>query len=222
MTEYELTWAAYGTNGRLNQYRAGASDWSEQYGCWGLSERIADTTSTKLAGLDAAHAAPRPPNALGLPVPTTGLPAGYFSGCNAANASAAGPLGIHNGSTVFYPVNLLGLQVGPDKVARRDCRDKLEVAYHSTFPHHQAGAVLEVSIGGALSTNLFELGLNGDTARFGTTTVPGSVSFRLSADDIGGTFGGAAALRLRSLTPGAYTVIDTVGLEIVADNHLTI
>ena len=79
--------------------------------------------------------------------------------------------------------------------------------------------MLEVSIGGAVSSNVFELGLNGDAARFGTTTVPGSVSFRLNADDVGGTFGGAAAVRLRSLTPGAYTVIETVSLEIVADNH---
>lgn len=111
MTSYELMWASYGTNGRLNQYKAGASDWTEQYGNWGLTERIADVTSTKIAGLDAAHVTPRPSNALGLPVPTLNLPAGYFAGCNALNASVAGSLGIHNGTFVMYPVNLVGLQV---------------------------------------------------------------------------------------------------------------
>jgi hypothetical protein len=190
MTSYLETWASYGTNDRINQYTAGAGDWSEQFGCWGISERIADVTSTKMAGMDTAHAAQRAPNALGVPIPTLGLPAGYFSGCNAANSSTAGALGIHNGSSVLYPVNLWG---------------------------QKAGSSLVVTLAGAATTGVFQVGLNGDASRFRNVSAPGSVAFDLTTDDVGSTggFGGASAVQLTLVTPGAYLVVQNISFTVL-------
>ena len=185
MTKYFLNWAAYGNAGPLNQFEAGASNWSQQFGCWGLAENISDANSTKLAAFDAARAAPRPANALGIPVPTTGFPAGYFIGCNAPNASAAGHLGMHGGEPWYlYPVNLVGL-----------------------LP----GAVLTVAIADAYNSKeqLVEVGLNGGGLQ--NLTMPGVAHFTLAQEDVG--FGGVGALGLRGVTVGAYYVVDNITLS---------
>ena len=184
MTQYYLSWAAYGNAGPLNQFEAGASDWGQQFGCWGLVEDIAAAASTKLAAFDAARRSPRPANALGIAVPTAGFPAGYYAGCSAPNASAAGPLGMHGGAPpVLYPVNLAGLA---------------------------AGATLRVAIAEHYSQGVVEVGLNGRGLQ--NVTLPGSAQFALQAEDVGGDFGGAAALSLRGATAGAYYVIDNLTL----------
>lgn len=168
------------------EFEAGASNWSTQFGCWGLVERITDTASSKLSAFDAARVAPRPANALGIPVPTIGFPAGYYSGCNAPNASSAGTLGMHGGDQrVLYPVNLAG--VAP-------------------------GAVLSVAIADSYSPNVLEVGLNGRALQ--NISIPGTVRFTLAQDDVSGTFRGVAALGLRAVTLGAYYIIDNITLTI--------
>jgi hypothetical protein len=189
MTQYYLNWAAYGNAGPLNQFEAGASNWGAQFGCWGLVEDIGDVTSTKLAAFDAARAAQRPPNALGIPIPTSGFPAGYYAGCSAANQTSAGPLGMHAGEPwLLYPVNLAGVAVG----------GKLSVAIGD---HYNSPA------------QVVEVGLS--SAGFQNLTLPGVATFTLSAEDVGGAFGGAAALGLRGVTPGAYYVIDNFTLSVL-------
>ena len=184
MTQYYLNWAAYGNAGPLNQFEAGASNWSMQFGCWGLVERIADVSSPKLAAFDAARAAPRPANALGIPVPTAGFPAGFYAGCSAPNASAAGPLGMHaSGPWLLYPVNLAGLA---------------------------PGATLRVAIGDHYNggSQMLEVGLN--SAGLANISSSGVATFVLTEADVGGDFGGLAAFGLRGSTPGAYYVIDNL------------
>jgi hypothetical protein len=182
MQQYFMNWASYGNAGPLNQFEAGASDWGQQFGCWGLVESITDATSTKLAAFDAARATPRPPNALGIPVPTAGFPAGYFAGCSAPNASAAGALGMHGGAPfVLYPVNLAGQAVG---------------------------AALSVAIAEHYSSGVVEVGLNGRGLQ--NVTLPGVATFDLQEEDVGGAFGGVAAFSLRGVTAGAYYVIDNL------------
>jgi hypothetical protein len=197
MTQYYLNWASYGNAGPLNQFEAGASDWDRQFGCWGLVERIEDAWSTKLQAFDAARGTPRPTNALGIPVPTAGFPAGYFSGCTAPNASAAGPLGLHAGGPwVLYPVNLAGLAPGAT----------LRVAIGEHY-HHSSGG------GGFGGAALLEVGLNGASLA-NISSQGGVATFVLSQEDVGGDFGGVAAFGLRGSTPGAYYVLDNLTLSV--------
>jgi hypothetical protein len=78
--QYLGLWALHGSNGFLCHFTAGASDWAQQYGNWGLTESMRAATSTKLAGFDAARAAPRPANALGLALPAARHEAASFAG----------------------------------------------------------------------------------------------------------------------------------------------
>jgi hypothetical protein len=78
-----------------------------------------------------------------------------------------------------------------------------------------AGAKLSVAIAdhNTSPTQVVEVGFN--NAGFQNMTLPGVATFTLSAEDVGGAFGGVGALGLRGVTPGAYYVIDNLTLSVL-------
>lgn len=148
--------------------------------------------TTKTVAFDAAAAAPRPANGLGIKPGTRGFPAGYYVDCY-ANFTAAGPLspnpyaGVHG--RFLYPINLAGQSgaVGKDLVVN---------LLAATNTGTSAGTVT--------------VGFNNDPARAVNVTIPvGSsslrASFTLTYDDVT-TFGGLSVVQLAPVEPASWTI----------------
>jgi len=83
---YLDTWYSYGF-GPLNWFVCGATDWTGQYGTWGVTDNMAFPNTPKLQAIDQVRSSPTPPILYGYNIPGA-VNATWFSG--------AGNYGIEN------------------------------------------------------------------------------------------------------------------------------
>lgn len=143
-SKYLALWSAFGNAGPLFHFWAGASDFSQQYGCWGLLESMREPVTPKTIGFDAARAAPRPANALGLPLPVARAPCAAFAGAYPPYPSggAITPKDFNSSwqeNEFFY-----ALALSPSDLARASLR----VVLYTAMAAPPAGQVLDACVRG--------------------------------------------------------------------------
>ena len=203
--QYLALWQLHGSNGFLNHFTAGASDWAEQYGNWGLTESMRAPSSTKLAGFDAARAAPMPANALGLALPVARHQAASFAGTY--HESPYPPYGALTGqklnSSWLYP-----LATSPGDLADGK---QLRVVVYTALAAAPTGQQVEACVqgAGALRCAALDIAEGGDVAGGGLASAPALLPLA-SADTWAR---GLLVLRLRAAGAGDTASVALCGFD---------
>lgn len=186
-------WYAHGSTESLNHFTAGASNWDEQYGNWGLLEDMRVPVSTKTLAFDAVRAAPTPTNALGWPIPALQAPAGTFAGHNTPPNPVVQYFGVN--TTWLYPFS-----VDPSLITPSGGR--LNVTVYTAIDGAPSGQQIEV----AVNSGAFRAGLTsvppGGSVTAGVPCAP--VLLDLTAADAWAR--GLIVVRLRAAVGAGYAI----------------